>query len=40
MAPERAPLIRDWCNRRLVHVQSGHSRLVVGHEDLAVWLPG
>jgi len=40
MAPERAALHRDWCNRRLAHVHAGHSRLVVGHEDLAVWLPG
>ena len=31
---------RDWKERRLTHVLEGHSRLVVGHEDLAVWLPG
>jgi SAM-dependent methyltransferase len=40
MAPDRATHHRDWCNRRLAHVFAGHSRLVVGHEDLAVWLPG
>ena len=40
MAPERAAFIREWTDRRLAHVLEGHSRLVVGHEDLAVWLPG
>jgi SAM-dependent methyltransferase len=40
MAPDRAAFIREWTDRRLAHVLEGHSRLVVGHEDLAVWLPG
>jgi SAM-dependent methyltransferase len=40
MAPDRAAFVRDWTDRRLAHVLEGHSRLVVGHEDLAVWLPG
>ena len=40
VAPDRAAFIRDWTDRRLAHVLEGHSRLVVGHEDLAVWLPG
>jgi len=40
VAPDHAPFIRDWTDRRLAHVLEGHSRLVVGHEDLAVWLPG
>lgn len=40
MAPDRSAFIREWTDRRLTHVLDGHSRLVVGHEDLAVWLPG
>jgi len=40
VAPDRAAFIREWTDRRLAHVLEGHSRLVVGHEDLAVWLPG
>jgi hypothetical protein len=40
MAPDRAAFVREWTDRRLSHVIAGHSRLVVGHEDLAVWLPG
>ena len=40
MNPDRAAFIREWTDRRLAHVLEGHSRLVVGHEDLAVWLPG
>jgi SAM-dependent methyltransferase len=40
MAPDRSAFIREWTERRLAHVLDGHSRLVVGHEDLAVWLPG
>jgi len=40
MAPDRATFIREWAERRIAHVIEGHSRLVVGHEDLAVWLPG
>ena len=40
VAPDRAAIIREWTDRRLAHVLEGHSRLVVGHEDLAVWLPG
>ena len=40
MAPDRSAFIREWTDRRLAHVLEGHSRLVVGHEDLAVWLPG
>lgn len=40
IAPDRAAFVREWSDRRLAHVLDGHSRLVVGHEDLAVWLPG
>jgi len=39
IAPERAASIRSWRERRLAHVAAGRSRLVVGHEDLAAWLP-
>jgi hypothetical protein len=31
--------IRSWRTRRLAHVAAGRSRLIVGHEDLAAWLP-
>jgi hypothetical protein len=31
--------IRSWQTRRLAHVAAGRSRLIVGHEDLAAWLP-
>ena len=40
MAPDRSAFIREWTDRRLAHVLEGRSRLMVGHEDLAVWLPG
>ena len=40
LAPDRVAFIQEWTDRRLAHVLEGHSRLVVGHEDLAVWLPG
>jgi hypothetical protein len=39
IAPERSVSIRDWLARRLGHVVSGRSRLVVGHQDLAGWIP-
>jgi hypothetical protein len=39
MRPERAATIEDWKRRRLAHVHAGHSRITVGHEDLAAWLP-
>jgi len=39
VAPEHAAMIRDWLTRRLAHVDLRHSRVVVGHEDLAAWLP-
>jgi hypothetical protein len=37
MAPERAPTIDSWRARRLAHVVSGRSRILVGHDDLAAW---
>jgi hypothetical protein len=39
IAPERSAMIRGWLARRLAHVEAGRSQLVVGHEDLAAWLP-
>jgi len=40
MAPDRAAEIADWLARRLRHVDDRRSHIVVGHEDLAAWLPG
>jgi len=39
MVPDRAATIARWHARRLTHVDAGRSRLVVGHDDLAAWLP-
>lgn len=39
MAPDRAATIASWRARRLAHVDAGRSHIVVGHEDLAAWLP-
>ena len=33
------PTIARWRARRLAHVDAGRSRLFVGHDDLAAWLP-
>jgi hypothetical protein len=35
IAPEQTPMIDDWLERRLAHVNAGRSRVVVGHDDLA-----
>jgi hypothetical protein len=35
IAPDRAAMVAAWRRRRLDHVASGRSRLVVGHHDLA-----
>jgi hypothetical protein len=40
IAPDRADTIDTWRARRLGHVDGGRSHIVVGHDDLAVWLPG
>lgn len=40
VVPEQTPMIRDWLELRLEHVAAGQSRVVVGHSDLAAWLPG
>ena len=37
VAPDRAPMIGRWLARRLAHVESHRSRVVVGHEDVAAW---
>jgi len=39
MAPERTSMIDDWLRRRLAHIAAERSRISVGHEDLAAWLP-
>jgi hypothetical protein len=39
MVPDQTPGISDWRARRLSHVDSGRSRLTVGHDDLAAWPP-
>ncbi len=39
ISPAATPAIADWRVRRLQHVAAGRSRIVVGHEDLAAWLP-
>ena len=39
IAPERSAMIGDWLARRLAHVAANRSRVIVGHEDLAAWLP-
>jgi len=39
MAPEQAARIERWRRRRLAHVSDGRSALLVGHHDLAAWLP-
>jgi hypothetical protein len=39
VAPDQSASIHDWKVSRLAHVASGRSRLIVGHEDLAGWLP-
>ena len=39
IAPDQADLIGSWTARRLEHVDHGRSRIHVGHQDVAVWLP-
>ena len=39
IAPDRTAAIASWLGRRLAHVQSGRSTIVVGHQDVAGW-PG
>ena len=40
IASKQADAIDDWRERRLAHVSDGRSQLIVGHKDLAAWLPG
>ena len=35
IAPDRAAIVASWRRRRLDHVASGRSRVVVGHQDVA-----
>ena len=39
IAPGSKEIIRDWLTRRLSHIESGTSRIVVGHHDVAAWAP-
>lgn len=39
IAPGRSASIRGWLTRRLAHVASRRSQIVVGHQDLAGWIP-
>ena len=39
MAPGDAERVKRWRARRLGHVEADRSRLVVGHLDVAAWLP-
>jgi hypothetical protein len=39
IAPDQHTMVRSWLARRLAHVDAGRSHVVVGHEDLAGWLP-
>jgi hypothetical protein len=39
MAPDLSAVIASWRTRRLAHVNAGRSRLIVGHHDMAAWLP-
>jgi hypothetical protein len=39
VAAERSALLADWRARRIAHVDDGRSQLIVGHKDLAGWLP-
>jgi hypothetical protein len=37
ISPTDGSIIADWRVRRLQHVETGRSRIVVGHDDLAAW---
>lgn len=38
-SPAQQEMVEGWHARRLEHVDAGRSRLIVGHTDLAGWLP-
>jgi hypothetical protein len=39
IAPDQNEMVASWLARRLAHVEARRSRVIVGHEDLAAWLP-
>lgn len=39
VAPEQRSRIERWYARRISHIDAGSSWIVVGHEDLAGWIP-
>ena len=39
IASDQAGMVASWLSRRLAHVEARRSRVIVGHEDLAAWLP-
>jgi len=39
LSPADSRWIRTWRSRRLTHVEASRSQLVVGHADVAGWLP-
>jgi hypothetical protein len=38
IVPEDAAIIARWRDRRMEHLESGRSHVIVGHHDLAAWL--
>jgi SAM-dependent methyltransferase len=38
IVPDQSALVASWRARRLAHVDSGCSHIVVGHEDVAAWI--
>jgi hypothetical protein len=38
-APGERSMIQSWLGRRLAHIEANRSHIIVGHEDLAAWLP-
>jgi hypothetical protein len=39
IAPGESAMTLSWSRRRLAHIDAGRSRIIVCHEDLAVWPP-
>lgn len=39
LVPAELARIQDWAARRLVYVNAGASRMIVGHQDFVAWLP-
>jgi hypothetical protein len=40
LMPGEADTIDDWRRRRYGHIDTKRSQIVVGHDDMAAWLPG